>query len=231
MRLSHRCLSRLAGADSRMWSPPVSLTLTGGAVSSARSAAAGRAAAGRPVARRRLDRVGEQQRLHGQGAGRALGRVCETVPESLQHGVQLLVQLLQFFRGHVSDVIAVVGRLVPLPGIAGFRFLPPLIAGERTLPGQAQHRLARDLRLRVVRGGDVPSDGCQPPGPGPPLPAARFLDEPVLRQLAQVERAGGRRLADLACSAPWRSSHRGKPALRTARSAPDARGPAASARQ
>src|SRR5580693_3706800 len=47
-----------------------------------------------------------------------------------------------------------------------------------------------------MRGRDVPSEGCQPPGPGPALPAARLLDEPVLRQLAKVERAGGRRLAD-----------------------------------
>ena len=67
-------------------------------------------APGRPAAGlRQVDREGEEQRLHRQGAGRTPGRVVSgpRTGASAQQVVQLTVELLQLFRGQVEQELAV----------------------------------------------------------------------------------------------------------------------------
>jgi hypothetical protein len=146
------------------------------------------------------DRIGDQQRLHRRGARRPRGRIGDPLPEAdlaLDQGVELHVQLLELVRGDPEQVVAVVGGLLPLARIGRLRLLPALVPGERPVAEQPEHGVAGDPRLRVVVGeGDAHPDARQPPGPRPALAAARLLDEAVLRELPQVERARGRRLAD-----------------------------------
>ena len=151
-----------------------------------------------PSAGGSIQREGEHQHLHGHRSGRALGRIGEPFQDpGPQHGQQLLVQLVQFLGGQVEHKLAVTGGVTPFPRVRRLGLPPGPVPVELALTDQPDQGAGGDRGLRVVVGrGDRMADRGHPPGPGASLAAARFLDESVLRQLAQVKRARGRRLAD-----------------------------------
>ena len=67
---------------------------------------------------------------------------------------------------------------------------------ELPLPDHADQGVLRELRRRVLPGADAEAGRGHAPRLGPALAAARLLHDPVLRQLAEVERAGRRGLVD-----------------------------------
>src|SRR5579872_3113572 len=142
-------------------------------------------------------RICEEQHLDRGGSARTFLRVADAFDERLDERLHLLIQRVELVNGHVQQEFARAGGPLPFRGSVAAQRKAFLQAVQVERVEDARERGCRQARLGVIADVREAQAGMDE---APRTLAARnprdLLDEAVLRQLAEVERAGGRALAD-----------------------------------
>ena len=110
---------------------------------------------------------------------------------------ELAVEGAQLLRRDVEQELACARDLLPLARVAGAGLHAGPHAPDAPLADDPVERGGRGGGRRIVVDvGEVQADVGQPPGPPPPGAAPGLLDEAVLGELAEMEGARRRALAD-----------------------------------
>src|SRR5579863_658244 len=139
----------------------------------------------------------EEQQLDRNGSLRALLWIADAVDVLPGQRGHVLVELAELFRRHVQQELTGAGCLLPLSGDVATELETFLEAVEVEVVEDPAERVRRQTGLGVVADVGVAHAGVhQPPRALASGDTCNLLDEAVFGELAEVEGARGRALAD-----------------------------------
>src|SRR3984957_9569523 len=142
-------------------------------------------------------RVGEEQQLDGNGSLRPLLGVADAFDVLAGQRGQALVDLAELFGRDVEQELTGAGCLLPLGGDLAAQLEALLQALEVEVVEDTAEGIRRQAGLRIVADvGIAHARVHEAPRALATGDAGDLLDEPVLRELAKVERARRRALSD-----------------------------------